>query len=234
MGWWDLLTSWMDGFWDNIDKIKAALWGWVDDIAQYWVRNITAVSGAIDSIKYALWSWVDGIAKYWVQRADDFFDILRHSWDDVRRTAESIAGDVVRNADQYFDILRHTWGDVADLVEKAKSYADDIVTDLALKVDNWIRDIGETIPDIWQNLKPYVEQFTAGLVESVDKLLEDMTGVKNWIDSFVDNLKGAVGNVADEILEGLVGLGSDLLERVLKMDVPFEDLVKELEEIVKE
>jgi len=89
MSWWEALGSWVDGFYSNIWRIKNELWDWVDNIARYWVRNITDVSGAIDSIKNALHSWVDSIAEYWVRRADEYFDILTHSWSDVINEIES-------------------------------------------------------------------------------------------------------------------------------------------------
>ena len=68
-----------------------------------------AFTDKLDDIKASLWSWVDDIAKYWVKQADMFFDILKH-----------------------------TWSDVENLMEQAKSYADDIVTDAILKIDKWV------------------------------------------------------------------------------------------------
>ena len=122
-----------------------------------------AFKDKIWDIKNELWSWVDDIAKYWVERANEFWDILNH-----------------------------TWGEVEDLMEQAKSYADDIVTDAALKIDNWITTFGETVAELWNKLEPFFSSMITPLENAVDAIqnikipsLEDIT---NSLKSTVDNI----------------------------------------------
>lgn len=122
-----------------------------------------AFKDRIWDIKNELWDWVDGIAKYWVERANEFWDILNH-----------------------------TWTEVEDLMEQAKSYADDIVTDAVLKIDNWITTFGETVAELWNKLEPYFSSMITPLENAVDAIqnikipsLEDIT---NSLKSTVDDI----------------------------------------------
>ena len=122
-----------------------------------------AFKDRIWDIKNELWDWVDGIAKYWVERANEFWDILNH-----------------------------TWTEVEDLMEQAKSYADDIVTDAVLKIDNWITTFGETVAELWNKLEPYFSSMITPIENAIDTIqnikipsLEDIT---NSLKSSVDNI----------------------------------------------
>ena len=116
-------------------------------------------------IKRELWGWVDDIAKYWVERAD-----------------------------QFFDILKHTWGDVEDLFWNAKSYADDIVSDAILKIDNWIQAFGETVADLWDRLEPYITP----LISPIEDAINQIQNIK--IPSLEDFIR-TVNNTVNNILE---------------------------------
>ena len=122
-----------------------------------------AFEDKIADIKNELWDWVDGIAKYWVE-----------------------------NANTFFDILNHTWSEVEDLMEEAKTYADEIVTDATLKIDNWITTFGETVAELWNKLEPYFSSMITPLENAVDAIqnikipsLEDIT---NSLKSTVDDI----------------------------------------------
>lgn len=122
-----------------------------------------AFTDKISDIKAVLWSWVDDIAKYWV-----------------------------RNANIFFDILNHTWSEVENLMEDAKSYADDITTDAILKIDNWIGTFGETVAQLWNKIEPYVSSVITPLENAIDNIqnikipsLEDIT---NAVKQTVDNI----------------------------------------------
>jgi len=122
-----------------------------------------AFKDKLTDIKIELWSWVDDIAKYWVARANE-----------------------------WFDILNHTWSEVENLVEQAKSYADDIVTDAILKIDNWIATFGETVAELWDKLEPYFSSVITPIENALDTIqnikipsLEDIT---NTLKTTVDNI----------------------------------------------
>ena len=121
-------------------------------------------------IKCELWSWVDDIAKYWVGRANDFFDILNH-----------------------------TWTEVEDLVEDAKFYADNIVTDAILKIDNWVTTFGETVADLWEKIEPYFEPI--------------ITPIENAIDT--------IQNVKIPSLEEITNALNESVNNILNWDIPF-------------
>ena len=122
-----------------------------------------AFNDKIEDIKARLWGWVDEIAKYWVRRADEFFDILRH-----------------------------TWSDVENLVEGAKSYADDIVSDAILKIDKWIGVFGETVAELWDKLEPYFSNVITPIQNAIDSIqnikLPSLEDIINTVRVTVDNI----------------------------------------------
>ena len=144
-----------------------------------------AFKDKIWDIKTELWSWVDDIAKYWVGRANDFFDILNH-----------------------------TWTEVEDLVEEAKFYADNIVTDAILKIDNWVTTFGETVADLWEKIEPYFEPIITPIENAIDTIqnikipsLEDITNalnesvnnILNWDIPFLNQSVSDLWNEANNI-----------------------------------
>ena len=58
-----------------------------DFVGDWW----DAFKRKIGDIKSELWDWVDGIAKYWVQRANEFWDILNHTWGEVEDLMEPVS-----------------------------------------------------------------------------------------------------------------------------------------------
>ena len=93
------------------------------------------ISGFIDNIKSALWGWVDDIARYWVQRAYEFYDILRHSWSDVLDAVENAkAYDVVvRWVKPLFESARSY---AEDIVSNALNIVDNLINDIWNNIDN--------------------------------------------------------------------------------------------------
>jgi len=124
-----------------------------------------AFKDKLSDIKAELWSWVDDIAKYWVKQADMFFDILKH-----------------------------TWSEVENLMEDAKSYADDIVTDAVLCIDNWIQTFGESVAELWNKLEPYV----SGLITPIENALDTIQNIKiPSLEDITNTLKSTVDNVVN-------------------------------------
>ncbi|UYL65040.1 MAG: hypothetical protein OBKJMPBA_00008 [Methanophagales virus PBV304] len=188
-------------------------------------------------IKRELWDWVDGIAKYWVERADEFFDILKH-----------------------------TWSDVENLMEEAKSYADDIVTDAVLKVDKWIQAFGETVAELWNKLEPYFSSVITPLENAINNIqnvkipsLEDIT---NWTKEQLDNILNTdipflnqsvkdlwseadkiwnkIWEIPDDVWRAICGgwdaltdfllaEGQKFVEKILDIDLPIDDIIEDLE-----
>jgi len=132
--WSDWISDWWDAFNDKIEDIKARLWGWVDEIAKYWVRR----------------------------------------------------------ANEFWDILNHTWSDVENLVEGAKSYADDIVSDAILKIDKWIGTFGETVAELWDKLEPYFSNVITPIQNAIDSIqnvkLPSLEVIINTVRTTVDNI----------------------------------------------
>ena len=195
----------------------------------------------ISDVKSELWSWVDGIAKYWVERADEFFDILKH-----------------------------TWSDVENLMEEAKSYADNIVTDAILKVDTWIQTFGETVAELWDKIEPYVTNVITPIENAINEIqnvklpsLEDIVnGVRTTVDNILntdipflnqsvkdlwneadkiwnkiweipDDAWRAITNGWDGLVDFILAGGEKLVEKILDIDLPVDDIIRELEEKIK-
>ena len=185
------------------------------------------ISGFIDNIKSALWSWVDDIARYWVQRAYEFYDILKHTWDDVL--------DAVENAKAYAEyLLKDVWSEfdkvwtrisaipvltydviidwVRPLFENAKSYAEDIVSDALGIVDNLVNDIWNNINNVWDSINDIFNVQIPDLRNSIQSVWEWINNADNWIDNKINEFKD---RIIDWIKESFIGI----VEHVLDMEI---------------
>ena len=185
------------------------------------------ISGLIDDIKSALWSWVDDIARYWVQRAYEFYDILKHTWDDVL--------DAVENAKAYAEyLLKDVWSEfdkvwtrisaipvltydviidwVRPLFENAKSYAEDIVSDALGIVDNLVNDIWNNIDNVWDSINDIFNVQIPDLRNSIQSVWEWINNADNWIDNKINEFKD---RIIDWIKESFIGI----VEHVLDMEI---------------
>ena len=214
------------------------VWGsWSDWLSDWW----KGFKDKIWDIKRELWDWVDDIAKYWVERADMFFDILKH-----------------------------TWSDVEDLFWNAKSYADDIVSDAILKIDNWIQAFGESVAELWDRLEPYITPLISPLENAinqienikipsledlinttkgvVDKILEwdipflnqsikdlwtEADKIWNKIWEIPDDVWKAISQGWDGFVNFLFSQGERLVEKILDIDIPVDDVIRDLERRIK-
>jgi len=137
-----------------------------------------AFKDKIWDIKVELWGWVDDIAKYWVSKANEFFDILNH-----------------------------TWSDVEDLMEKAKDYADDIVTDAILKIDNWVGTFGETVAELWDKLEPYF----SNVITPIENMINEIQNTKiPSLEDIINSVRGSVDNILNTDIPFLNQSVSDL------------------------
>ncbi|RLG68991.1 MAG: hypothetical protein DRO11_08330 [Methanobacteriota archaeon] len=185
------------------------------------------ISGFIDNIKSALWSWVDDIARYWVQRAYEFYDILKHTWDDVL--------DAVENAKAYAEyLLKDVWSEfdkvwtrisaipvltydviidwVRPLFENAKSYAEDIVSDALGIVDNLVNDIWNNIDNVWDSINDIFNVQIPDLRNSIQSVWEWINNADNWIDNKINEFK-------DKILGWVEESFITIVEHVLEMNI---------------
>jgi len=218
------------GLFDVWDSFTDFVWDW-------W----KAFKDKIADIKNELWDWVDNIAKYWVQRANEFWDILNH-----------------------------TWGEVEDLMEQAKSYADDIVTDAVLKIDNWVTTFGETVAELWDKIEPYFEPIITPLETALDNIqnvrLPTLEDFKSWAERQLDNILNTdipflnqsitdlwneankiwekIWEIPDDVWKAVTGgwdaltnfilsQGEKLVEKILDIDIPVDDILEELEKRIK-
>ena len=122
-----------------------------------------AFKDKIWDIKNELWGWVDDIAKYWVERADMFFDILKHTWDDV-----------------------------LDVAEDAKDWATDLACDTLKQLDKVWEEFGRTVEQLFENIKPYLEDFISPLKNALDTIqnvkIPSLEDFKEWADTQLDNI----------------------------------------------
>jgi len=185
------------------------------------------ISGFIENIKSALWSWVDDIARYWVQRAYEFYDILRHSWSDVldavekaKAYAEWLLSDVWTEFDRVwkrigaipvitYDVVV---GWVQPFFENAKSYAEDIVSDVLNVVDNLVRDIWSNISKVWDRIDDILTVQIPDLRNSIQSAWDWINNVDNWIESKINEFK-------DRILGWVEESFITIVEHVLDMEI---------------
>ena len=210
------------------------MWDSFSDFLEDWWKGFKE---RIWDIKRELWDWVDDIAKYWVERANEFFDILNH-----------------------------TWSDVEDLMEQAKSYADDIVTDAILKVDKWIQTFGETVAELWNKIEPYISNVITPIENAINEIqnvklpsLEDIVNsmratVDNIINTDIPFLNQSIKDLWDEadkiwnkiweipddvwraicggwdaLTDFLLAEGQKFVEKILDIDLPIDDIIEDLE-----
>jgi len=214
------------GLFDVWDTFTDFVWDW-------W----KAFKDKIADIKNELWDWVDDIAKYWVKRANEFWDILNH-----------------------------TWSEVEDLMEDAKSYADDIVTDAILKIDNWVTTFGESVAELWNKLEPYFSSIITPIENALDNIqnikIPSLEEFKNWADKQLDNILNtdipflnqsikdlwteadklwnkiweipedvwrAICGGWDALTDFLLAEGEKLIEKILDIDIPIDNIIEDLE-----
>jgi len=214
------------GLFDVWDTFTDFVWDW-------W----KAFKDKIADIKNELWDWVDDIAKYWVKRANEFWDILNH-----------------------------TWSEVEDLMEDAKSYADDIVTDAILKIDNWVTTFGESVAELWNKLEPYFSSIISPIENALDNIqnikIPSLEEFKNWADKQLDNILNTdipflnqsikdlwteadklwnkIWEIPDDVWRAICGgwdaltdfllaEGEKLIEKILDIDIPIDNIIEDLE-----
>ncbi len=185
------------------------------------------ISGFIDNIKSALWGWVDNIARYWVQRAYEFYDILRHSWSDVLDAVENakaytewLLSDVWSEFDRVWERIGAipvlTYDIIIDwvrpLFESVKSYAEDIVSDALKITDKLINDVWNNIDNVWDSINDIFNVQIPDLRGSIQSVWEWINNVDNWIDNKINEFK-------DRILGWVEESFITIVEHVLEMDI---------------
>jgi len=185
------------------------------------------ISEFIDNIKRALWGWVDDIAKYWVQRAYEFYDILRHSWSDVLdvvENAKAYAEYLLRDVWSEFDRVWERIGAIPvityDVVigwikpffESAKSYAENIISDALNVVDNIINDIWSDIDNVWDSINDIFTVQIPDLRSNIQSAWDWINNVDNWIDNKINEFK-------DRILGWVEESFITIIEHVLDMEI---------------
>ncbi len=185
------------------------------------------ISGFIDNIKSALWGWVDNIARYWVQRAYEFYDILRHSWSDVLDAVENakaytewLLSDVWSEFDRVWERIGAipvlTYDIIIDwvrpLFESVKSYAEDIVSDALKITDKLINDVWNNIDNVWDSINDIFNVQIPDLRGSIQSVWEWINNVDNWIDNKINEFKD---RILGWVEEGFI----TIVEHVLDMEI---------------
>jgi len=215
MGLFDIWDSWTDWLGDWWDAFKDKIW----------------------DIKQELWGWVDDIAKFWVQQADTFFDILKHTWDDV-----------------------------LDAVEDAKDWATDLANDTLKQLDAVWMEFGRTVEDLFKNIQPLLEDFIKPINDAINSIqnikipsLEDfkewakeqLDNILNWDIPFLnqsikdlwteaDRIWNKIWEIPDDVWKAitqgwdgfvnfLLSEGEKFVEKILDIDIPIDDIINDLE-----
>ena len=183
--------------------------------------------GFIDDIKSELWDWVDDIAKYWVQRAYYWFDILYHSWDDVLdavETAYSYAEWLLRDVWHEFDLVWQRIGaipvitrDVVEgwvgpLVESARSYAENLISNAINVIDSVIDTIWNDINSIWDNIDNILNVTIPDIKNSIQSAWDWINNVDNWIDNKINEFRERIEGWIEESF-------ITIIEHVMEMEI---------------
>jgi len=185
------------------------------------------ISGFIDNIKSALWGWVDDIARYWVQRAYEFYDILRYSWDDVLDAAERAKVYAEWLLDDVWNEFNLVWerigaipvitydvilGWVNPLIEEAKIYAENFINNALLIVDDVIKDVWADIYGIWNKIDDILDIKLPDLNKSITDAWDWINNVDVWIDNKINEFKNRILGWVEESFITIV-------EHVLELEV---------------
>lgn len=241
MGIFDVWASWADWLSDWWDAFKDKVW----------------------DIKCELWSWADDIAKYWVGRADEFFDILKHTWsevEDLMEDAKTYADNIVTDAILKIDNWVTTFGEtVGELWEKIEPYFEPIITPIENALDtiqnvkipsleeatNWAKEkldsilntdlpfLNQSVNDLWTETSSIWEEIWNNIWTSLNSAWDDINNI--WT-TFAE-IPGDVWNAITEGWEGFCGFllsqGERFVEKIMDIDLPVDDVIRELEKKVK-
>jgi len=183
--------------------------------------------GFIDDIKRELWGWVDNIAKYWVQRAHEWYDILRHSWDDVldavesaKSYAELLLSDVWSEFNKVwerigaipvitYDVVK---GWVTPLIESAKVYLENLLNNAIDVIDGIINTIWSDINNIWDNIDNILNVTIPDIKNSIQSAWDWINNVDNWIDNKINEFRERIEGWIEESF-------ITIIEHVLEMEI---------------
>jgi len=215
----DIWSSWSDWLGDWWDAFKDKIW----------------------DIKNELWSWVDDIAKYWVERADMYFDILRHTWsevEDLMEQAKSYADDIVTDAILKIDSWVTTFGEsIAELWNKLEPYFSSIITPIEDALDT-IQNI--KIPSL-EDFKNWADTQLDNILnwdipflnQSIKDLWNEADRIWNKIWEIPDDVWKAISQGWDGFVNFLLSQGERLVEKILDIDIPVDDVIRDLERKIK-
>lgn len=131
MGWWDRLTSWMDGFWDNAASIEANTVAWAIQSAY---SIVDAASDSFDILKHS-WYDVTGYVSYYMDNLPSFYSILNYTYTEIANEINSAKNEAVSIANNaahsivdaalsaytsMHSIVNYTWSDVIKTTNQAK------------------------------------------------------------------------------------------------------------------
>ena len=210
---------------------------WSDWLGDWW----NAFKDKIWDIKNELWSWVDDIAKYWVERADMYFDILRHTWsevEDLMEQAKSYADDIVTDAILKIDSWVTTFGEsIAELWNKLEPYFSSIITPIEDALDT-IQNI--KIPSL-EDFKNWADTQLDNILnwdipflnQSIKDLWNEADRIWNKIWEIPDDVWKAISQGWDGFVNFLFSQGERLVEKILDIDIPVDDVIRDLERKIK-
>jgi len=228
---------------------------WTDWLSDWW----NAFKDKIWDIKVELWSWVDDIAKYWVKQADMFFDILKHTWsevEDLMEQAKSYADDIVTDAILKIDNWVTTFGEtVAELWEKIEPYFEPIITPIEEAIDtiqnvkipsleeitDWAKEqldnilntdlpfLNQSVSDLWNEANEIWNEIWNSIWVSLNDAWRDIDNIWRTFGEIPANLWNAIVEGWEGLTDFLFEQGERFVEKILDIDIPVDDIIKDLE-----
>ncbi|UYL65025.1 MAG: hypothetical protein QIT45_gp12 [Methanophagales virus PBV266] len=232
---------------------------WSDFLGDWW----KGFKDKIWDIKNELWEWVDDIAKYWVERADMFFDILKHTWsevEDLMEQAKSYADDIVTDAILKIDTWIQTFGEsVAELWNKLEPYFSSVITPIENALDtiqnikipsledvtNWAKEqldnilnwdlpiLNQSVSDLWKETNEIWDEIWNNIWTSLNNAWEDINNIWKTFAEIPADVWNAITEGWEGLCDFLLSQGEKFVEKILDIDLPVDDIIRELEEKIK-
>lgn len=148
MSWWDYLTSFAAGLRNNVGTMQSLLK-----------------------------DYIKGYAQWGASHADDYFDILRHSWSDVRNLIDSQMSGYYNNVNDFYNSLTSKLRSDYSILNKSwynvTSYVDNAVSGISGSVGNIVTKVNTLYDYAHTTLR---NQITS-LSQDIDNLSDDIYGI---------------------------------------------------------
>ena len=254
--WSDWLSDWWDAFKDKIWDIKTELWSWVDDIAKYWVER---ADDFFDILKHT-WSEVDNLFGEAKKYAGGLFENALDYAENLMEEAKTYADDIVTDAILKIDNWVTTFGEtVAELWEKIEPYFEPIITPLENAIDtiqnvkipsleeitNWAKEqldnilnwdlpiLNQSISDLWTEANNIWNEIWNSVWVSLNNAWSDINNIWKTFAEIPADVWNAITEGWEGVCDFLLSQGEKFVEKIMDIDLPVDDVIKDLERKIK-